>query len=732
MALDGFSYYYLNGGLSPDILECYIDFTDYSGGVFPVESGNPIYYIQNYGPTGIINQVPGSGGLSGNIFEINSGNSLEKSDCSFFLIFEKVTSGEQVLVSTLSQTAAGTSGFVLGVNDSNRLFVSCPHPLGYFETYSYEFPLARKNGIAVVKDNNNFSLVKFNFSEKRIYEERGTFPNECLADGLGFFIGGVTGSVDGFQSNPFIGFIDEFAFVSDIVNTSNISGIFKGMASAYPEMAYIPLFETSDYKYQGLTTLSGVEFNSLTSGALDYIQSNIFNITGVGTVTVVSSGVVTSNVAHVSGYLSGLVSLPTGYFYTGSGQYVTGYTTSGQIAVATGITGYIPINLNPFAAWDNDKYLLSGYSGITGVTQWQDVFTGPLYGTYYFTGFAASGLNTFYYFPFSFDLSGMSGHAVYNHTAKYTNNGSDRILVQQDLNYSGTVGQPQPFRVFKTTQIDFGSGFVEIAPNDSFCKTFLMDGVTLNEPPNSGSISEVLYQEFSGYYRFNEDLITDYSSGYFKTINSEESGLVSAYANGKHLLEKLDEYLFLVDSSGNYIVDSSGNFITVGSVSTGEFLYSDNYLVSDLSYDRIDVPVLDIFSGASPTQFSGITAMNSGQILYSGDSSMIFINGQKLVSGVDFTISGTSHILMTNQYSGIEGDLWVINPTYSIFEYLKLSGLSTTGNFPERSSCFYLNGLRQKINIDYVETSRHDLVHNITGEFSTEFASIFETENFVI
>jgi hypothetical protein len=731
MALDGFGYYYQKYNLSPSILGAYINFNDYETGapnVFTVETGNPVYYINEIGQS-IADDIAGSGYLSGGIFEVNSGDSLEKSDFSALLIFEKKQPGEQILLSTLSQTAGGTSGFVFGINDANKAFVTTFNPTLGFEHHTFETSLGRKNGIALTKDDNNFSLLKFNFFEKEIYEERATFSNACLTQGTGFFIGGMSG-VTGLPNKTFTGYIDEFAFIDQPLNSSYISGLFRGMCSAYPVQAYGVTNNTSKYRYQGLTTLRTPEFESITSGALDYIQANIFNTTGVGTITVVSSGHVTTNVAHVSGYLSGYVTLPTGYFTVESGQRVTGYTFSGQVPSATGITGYTLVGLNPFAAYDEDKYLFSGMSGLTGVTAWQDVFSGALYEDYVATGFVATGLTTLYNFPFSFDLSGMSGNCRYVHLARYTNNGNDKIVIQHDLNYSGTVGQTASFRVLKDQYLDYGQIYVESPPDFDFVTGFVMDGVTTVRPIGEDWLLSVDYPNYwSGDYRFNKNLITDYSSGMFKTATTEDETKIFAFANGKQLTDQ-----------------GSG----------ADYIYYNTYLSGEINYDRRDVNIVDYFSGARAVAVKLASDIISGQPIFEneadntadttlitvdtilltvdedstelGPSGFIFVNGQKLISGIDYT---GNLIATTNQYSGIGGYKWLITPTQ---EYGMQTGLSRSLHkpLPERGTLLYTNGIRQKLTEDYVETSQFDLIYNLTGNLIVDYQSIFSSENFII
>lgn len=735
MAANGFGYYYSKGLLSSGDLSCYLNFNDFYSGVVPVESGNPLYYLEVFGNTGDFSQQFGSGYFSGTIAKFNSGDLLPKEDLALVMVFEKITSGEQILFSSLGEEVI-PSGFVFGLNDANKAYITAYNSgIGGYVTSTFESNINAKNGIALSKDNNNFTLLKYVFSEGELYEERVSLDDYCTTNGTNYYLGGVSGT--DIENKPFVGYIDEFVILNSSLGVQSLGNIFSGFVLDEPALTYQLVNTTVDYKYQGLTTLSNVQFESFTSGIFDYIQNSIFDITGVGTINVLSSGGVVGNVASVSGNLSGRVSLPTGYYNVTSGQVVTGYLTSGLAATASGITGYVAVSLNPFVTTgDPDVFAMTALSGISGITRYESVFTGPLYETVYTTGFVASSILTEYNQPFYFTYTGdVTGNVRYTHKGSYTNNGSDKILVIQDLNYSGSIGQPTPFRVIKTSHLDYGYDYGDSDWDYDFVKTFKSDGVTLTNPWPTGVILELVHQNFSGLYDFNNTSILDYSSGDFRSDFVKTTGDLSLYINGVNLCSGEFRDLPLLTEDGYPILTESGEFIYLDYLAA-QYIYSGRYFLSFLTWDREDTSLFDSFtSGALRRYFE----VESDLDLYSGSTKPSigneywFVNGQKLISGLEYTQSGSTITLLTNQLSGIGGILYSSAPGSGSVTNTYRTGISISGsNFPVRSSQVYLNGIRQIINEDYVEVGSGDLLYGAPQVTFEAFDEIFDTQNFVI
>lgn len=755
MAANGFGYYYSKGSLSSDELDVYYSFNTVSGSVVPVESGNPIHYLDFAGHSLVaFGAESGSGLFSGYAGKINDSESLLKDDFTLLMIFERVGFGEQILFSSFTGSPT-PSGFILGLNDANKLFITTYDPVSAaYPTNTFSLNLQGKNGIALSKDNNNFSLLKYVFSEGQFYQERVEFNDNCLTNGPAYFLGGT--SVDG-STLPFTGYIDEFAILNSSFGIQSLGNLFSGFVTPEPSLIYGLENSFSNYSYQNLTTLKDVKFESVPSGLFDLIYDSIFNITGVGTVNVLGQGNILSDVAHFSGYMSGTVSLPTGYIQTNQVLTVTGYTSSGQVASATGITGYISTLLNPFvisgdSAGNPDIYTVEALSGISGVTQYTDFFTGPLYQTGYVDVYIPSSIIRQVYQPFDFYYTGaVTGNVNYTYLGKYTNNGDDKILITQDLSYSGSLGQPQPFRVLKTTYLDYGYFYAENTPDDDFIKTFKANGVTLTKPWPTGVITELVFQDFSGIYSFNNIPILDYSSGDFKTLDQLESGNLSLYVNGIHLASNIADPNALLTEDLFEILTEDGDVILVdeSGVDGAQYYYLNKYFKAFLSFDRADTAILDNVSGMGILrnfQSAEPLSMASGAQHTAQDNEYWFINGQKLISGLEYTYNSGFITLNTNQYSGIGGILYSIRPnTGDVYSYHReptggfLNGVSITGvDFPPRSSQVYLNGVRQVIDEDYVETYSGDLIYGINQYnslnqiFQEYYEEVYNSQNIVI
>lgn len=748
MAHSGLGYYYNKAGLSSGDLNFWFNF-NYSGNTnAQLGSGG----LSFNGSTGQIWSSIGSGLFSGQSATI-TGNIPINNELSAIIIYSKPVTGNCVLFSSL-ESGSSISGFSVCINDANKVQIAAYDiENSSLVVNTCPFSLSQGNCLVISKADNIFSLGKFNFAEKEINYKTYTFPDGCNTSGNTINLASGSWFPSTTNFNSFTGYIDEFLLINRTITETSSSEILKSFYKYEPVSTFSIINEDDSYSYSNLNTITNPIWEEMQSGALDYINTNIFNKTGVGSIRVTSSGTIVNGTAYVSGSLSGEVSLQTGYYRSVTGSGVTGYSSSGTIVTASGITGYVDIDLFPITVFNSgDIYQLSAQSGIVGPTAWQNVFTDPLYGTIVtqelITGSETSAVSTNFSFtiPDLIPISGSflsledgsgfllgegsslfvlegeesssSGDATYVHIANYTNNGSDNIVIAHDLSYSSTSGS---FRAFKTTQILYSSLTVESSDDVNFKNLFKYDGAIMVNPIQSGDLLDLYDISASGTSLTNSSLYSDLASGlfYIDTNDTIRDSDLLFYFNGVY--QNKNDLL-----SGTY--SGSGYFI------------KSNILNTQILADRQDIGVADIVSNVNTVKKVLINYnMNSGDILFTDLLSqanafnhLVFLNGVKLCPIVDYdyvfssrgsircinnNFSGVSGILSLVSNSG-SGDLSISRKSYSYDN-------SITGNIYENNSLLFLNRLKQKIGVDYLEISSLDLIYGLTGFYESNLEEIF-------
>lgn len=147
---------------------------------------------------------------------------------------------------------------------------------------------------------------------------------------------------------------------------------------------------------------------------------------------------------------------------------------------------------------------------------------------------------------------------------------------------------------------------------------------------------------------------------------------------------------------------------------TGEFVHTGDLIDSDGFFDLNDLAVYDIISG----QF-GLTGITTGEVA-SGSKTLtksfvsdrdLYLNGQKLVSGVDFSGVGSNVVVSTTNL--IDGDLCLIPKHLANLNRYTGSG---DNNFDTSISLYdeqiWVNGLRQIREIDYIKVPNFSLKYS--------------------
>jgi hypothetical protein len=153
------------------------------------------------------------------------------------------------------------------------------------------------------------------------------------------------------------------------------------------------------------------------------------------------------------------------------------------------------------------------------------------------------------------------------------------------------------------------------------------------------------------------------------------------------------------------------NQSSFSSTMSGEYVHTGDLIDSDGFYDTNDLSVYDIISG----QFS-LTGITTGDVS-SGSKTLtkayvldrdLYLNGQKLVSGVDY--SGVSTNVVISTTSLIDGDLSLVPKHLCNFTRFTGSGDNNfDSSLPLYDEQIWVNGLRQIKELDYIKVPNFSL-----------------------
>ncbi len=168
------------------------------------------------------------------------------------------------------------SNWTFGIDGSNFLFVRSSG-----EAYTFEdINLGRKNCLALSKNQNGFSVTKYNVPSQTIENSQTHYfsPNANLTGTGLIFAGG--NSISGVKN--FYGTVDQLAVFNQPLSENSLNTIFSGflsqtLTSGTPVTGY----SLSSAYWEGTTGISQANLNFLQSGAVGYAYyANISNHSG--------------------------------------------------------------------------------------------------------------------------------------------------------------------------------------------------------------------------------------------------------------------------------------------------------------------------------------------------------------------------------------------------------------------------------------------------------------------
>ena len=412
--------------------------------------------------------------------------------------------------------------------------------------------------------------------------------------------------------------------------------------------------------------------NSLISGIL-YLNSGV------------SDGYY-ENYCYTTGYLTG-----SGFSTSG----VTGFLTVENTFITTGVTGYLT-GVTGFS-----------YSGITG---YNNVSLG-------FFNYCTTSVEIFNTTP-------LSGLINFNYSYSQPITGLIRTTGSNQVPLTGNITGVNEVYItgLVCDQFFVPTGGENFLKNTDYLKSLSFSEICLlSEINGPDGILEVYHENYQDkFLDYNNNLSFDSNEDNFfiNTLFNEEASLQSGL-------------LFFLN--GQLICDSGYTINTIGYddfiIPNLDYYRSGNsvYVNSDIS-ENYDV-FYDYFTGDFETIY--ITGISSGSQLAGKNlnNKFIFINGQKLVSGITYSGINTININIPS------GDNFIFLKSIPGFNYF--SGNSNIidlnkSNLNKNCSQVYFNGIKQKINNNYLEKGNFDLLSGSLNENNNTFIIYNNTDDFFV
>jgi hypothetical protein len=606
--------------------------------------------------SGILNTIGGNGFFdysgSGNFnttnyFKLSKDYSLNES--TILISYEKLRMGNEVLLSSVTGNSFNTySGFNIGINDANKLYLKYWNNIEGSFTFTYTGILSDKNILVINRTNSVITLGHFNNNNFQFSSQEFEIYQNNFINSSNLYVGG----------NP-----NGYAWDSN--NPSNFSG--------YMDRLYI--FNNIPYVYANVLARGFFSEPTGFEGDLEEYCYTTGFLSGSGYSYSTVTGVL------VSGFESGITGI------TGYQQINSGY-------VYTGITGYSGKFLGSYIDNCGNSVNIVEQIALSGEIYNEVLVTVPLTGITYVTGFTEIeliGIDTGIENVF---VTGLICDSYFNNTGD--------VLYSYDDNYLASLS-------YKEISLLTAVGPASVEPIDN-------DIVEIYAEKNQSKVLD--YNINLGYDVLNEN--------YFYIDREFGPNEVLMFGNGQALID--DGYELI--PSGYEIIRSPkfDYFITGTTVETNKFFGVKDFLF------------YDYFSGKS--SFSQRTGNIFGEIFYqssnSGVDAFVFKNGQKLISGIDYSVERIEtgmNLYFLNVNPSNDLNYFMVREINHYNNYVSGNSGTLKFNYPFNHGCsqVYYNGIKQKINSNYIENSNYDLISGVFKEPSVFKEVIYNnTDDFFV
>ena len=620
--------------------------------------------------------------------QVQNSTGLRNDFFTVYCAYEKTGSGQAVLFSTLDTAGSNIySGFNFGITNFNNYYYEY-----YDNTYGPRTHItnAKANTAGIVSVNKNLNNVNINTYDPRtetfLYE---SFPIQTDTNNFSHLTIGSGKILPFFSGKNYIGKIDQFIFLQESLSSSYLNDLADGFIYDINKTITLSTFEEL-YSYSGLINdLTGAIFDS-SSGVSFTCLNNYSFYDNLGIINGTISGNIIGSNHTASGFFTGYTSQTFNYTNTVSRFFsniiITGSVTGYVLQISgTGLTGTVNINAGeiinicgsgiPFTFVSGLTGVLSGYA-ITGI----DYFTGLETGIETITNADFTELINF---PFSgivsrsFASSVVTGNYIYNFTIE--NNGN-YITKTEDITFTNQYITGA--FISKTSNLTINEN-IDFIKNTGYLNSIGINEIIYNKILDNQDIIEIYAFEFNSNYSpiLNEPAEFNIGNSRFRILENENISNVSN--NGVYNIN-YNDYANIFDYKIDDIANVSGN------------------------YDSIDNILLDF----NKTGFL-FYSYTGGDIILTGKKDFLYLNGQKLISGINYIQSGAnSYTNIGNTNVSTTGNITAYN---SVLNYVLLTGnvysYTLPRLYPKNTFSIYINGVKQD-RIDFIEKSKFDLIND--------------------
>ena len=240
----------------------------------------------------------------------------------------------------------------------------------------------------------------------------------------------------------------------------------------------------------------------------------------------------------------------------------------------------------------------------------------------------------------------------------------------------------------------------------------------------TGTFTSTYFNEPSGLIDYNYSL--RFGNSKILLLNNFDSSYKEVYSfsgqnnNDLNLIPNFsqDIFAYLIFPTGigeliNFYANGVNQPLVTGfsSQMNGEFIVSGQVIMSESFFDAFDSTIYDIIAGSG--SLTGLTTQDitNGSKAFSGsyiDNRDLYLNGIKLMSGIDYSGVGSTVVLSTTAL--IDGDILVLpkhDKNLSRYTGYNDNNFDTSLNLFDEQ--VWVNGLRQIKNVDYQKLSNFNL-----------------------
>ena len=310
-------------------------------------------------------------------------------------------------------------------------------------------------------------------------------------------------------------------------------------------------------------------------------------------------------------------------------------------------------------------------------------------------------------------FTGITGQT--NDLVGYLSNCNNIFPVYQISGKTGVIYDNYLYPLTESVNIIYGTGYSRFySVNSGYSLSYGMSGVSFLKQITGKS---EVYTFESDYTKPNINTALNYSTMNQGFVNNPSGNLstINFYNSGVALL-------------------GSGVSVNGGYYNTQVILYGDYAIVGNLLSGNFNgsINICDYISG-NRNNHTIITSGFSGMILDIQNGlppSAYFLNGTKLISGIDYTLTGNN--FYGNCINNITGKIFTFPLDINTSHYTgNHTYYKSTYPFCRDSSTVYLNGQRQINGIDYLEVSSFDLLNNTSNYVSIQSGIYKDTNDYI-